>query len=412
MLTRAETKPAIDSSLKICDGCLYIGGHPVREIARAFGTPVYVYQAEALDSRLRTLVRELPAPSFRLLYSMKANPSPQVIQWCVRAGLDVDACSPGDVHLARLAGVPATRISYTGVGLAEPEIEALVRARIHVNLDSLQEVIAWTRVAPGQEVGIRCVPGIVAGFHPHTQAGTRGGKFGIPDEDMPMAISALRAAECAVRTLHVHLGSSIDSVEPHLAALDYLLTLAADLPSVAAVNLGGGLAARYHPLDQDFPLAALREGCLTRLACFERATRRTLHVELEPGEFIVSEAGWLLCQVRVTKGSVAIVDASANHLPAPMLYGSYNHIYVDGKETDAVERSAWDVYGNTNQAGDRFASGRPLPRLEPGDLLLLRNAGAYAFSRSTRFNERPRPAEVWMERGEMRVIRPAEGLDR
>jgi len=409
--TGAETRPVIDPSLKVRDGDLYIGGRPVAEIARACGTPVYVYQAEALDSRLRTLVRELPVPSFRLLYSLKANPSVQVIQECIRAGLDVDACSPGDVHLARVAGVPAARISYTGVGLDEREIEALAQARIHMNLDSLQEVISWARVAPGQAVGIRCVPGIVAGFHPHTQAGTRGGKFGIPSEDIPIAISALRDADCPVRTLHVHLGSSIDSVEPHLAALDFLLALAVDLPSVDAVNLGGGLAARYHPLDQDFPLAALRAGCLARLARFERATQRRLQVELEPGEFIVSEAGWLLCQVRVTKGSVAIVDASANHLPAPMLYGSYVHIYADGKETDDVERSEWDVYGNTNQAGDRFASRRLLPRLEPGDLLLLRNAGAYAFSRSTRFNERPRPAEVWVERGEIRVIRLAEGLD-
>lgn len=400
----------MDPHLEIVRGHVSFSGHPVREIACTFGTPVYIYHAEALGSRLRTLIRELPGPPFRLLYSIKANPSVRVIQECISAGLNVDVCSPGDVHLAQVAGVPGARISYTGVGLDERELRALAQARIHVNLDSLQEAIDWARIAPGQAVGIRCAPGIVAGFHPHAQAGTRGGKFGIPREDMPIAISVLREADCPVRKLHVHLGSSIDCVEPHLAALDFLLTLAVELPSVDAVNLGGGLAARYHPLDQGFPLAALRGGCLAQLARFEQTTQRTLHVELEPGEYIVSEAGWLLSRVRVTKGAVAIVDASTNHLPGPMLYGSYVHIYADGKETDDAERSEWDIYGNTNQAGDRFASRRLLPRLEPGDLLLLRNAGAYAYSRSTRFNERPRPAEVWVEPGAIRVIRPAEGL--
>ena len=398
----------LSSRLGIC-------GIAVDEIARTYGTPLYVIAGLGLTNHLVHVAQIFANTPIRLLYSVKANPNLDVMRACLAAGFGLDACSAGDVALARAAGAPPESISYTGVGLSRREIGVLLGSQIHVNLDSAEEIRSLIAVAPGRRLGIRVAPGIEAGFHPHCRAGHWGGKFGVDPSELPALLAALADARCEVTTLHVHIGSSISSPEPFLRALDTLLELASRMPMIAAVNLGGGLAARYHPEDAAFDLEALRDGIVDRLRSFAAMTGRQLEVLLEPGEFLVSESEYLLSRILVTKQwarakttiDVAICDASMNLMPAHSLYGTYFHLYVDGaRATGAV--SHYDVYGCTNQAGDSLALARELPMLSASDLIVIRNAGAYAYSRSTQFNQRPRPAEVWVENGTIRVSRQAE----
>lgn len=400
-------------------GRLAIGDLLLQEVAARYGTPLYIIDGEALTQRIESLRHDVTAPAIRLYYSIKANPSLAILKRCLESGLGLDACSPGDVHLAYAAGAAADQISYTGVGLSEEEIQALVSRGLRLNLDSLSELRRFARVAPGRPVGLRVAPGVEAGFHPQLRSGLWGGKFGVDPVEVSEAREILRNRNCRLCALHTHLGSSIGSERAFLQALDVLLELAGEAPEVATINLGGGLAARYHPDDSRFPLGALRAGILERLDQFEAATGRRVEVELEPGEFLVSEAAYLLCRVAVTKcwsGAaresvhVAITDASMNLMPAHSLYGTYFHVYVDGKN-DSGGLVPYDLYGCTNQTGDRLAQGRFLPPLAEGDLLVLRNAGAYAYCRSTQFNERPRPGELWIEDGRAQMVRDPEPLE-
>jgi diaminopimelate decarboxylase len=385
----------------------------------SWGSPQYVIDGSALRSRIAAVRRELESPNVGLYYSIKANPSISVLRCCLAAGVGLDACSLGDVELAFTAGALPQQLSYTGVGLTEAQIAWLVAHGIHLNLDSAEEVERFVEVARGQTVGLRVIPDIEAGFHPHCRSGAWGGKFGVPIEEVSVLCEAIESADCTLTTLHTHLGSSIASSLPFVRALEILLEIALDLPTVSRVNLGGGLAARYHPDDAPFPLNELRQGAIERLARFQRVTGRRIHLVFEPGELWVSEVEYLLCRVIVTKEwvragetvRVAITDASMNLLPAHSLYGSYYHIYVDGKPEGSTGTVEYDVYGCTNQTGDRLASRRLLPPLSPGDALVIRNAGAYAYSRSTQFNERPRPAEVWAESGSAAVSRAAETVE-
>jgi diaminopimelate decarboxylase len=400
-------------------GHLAIGEVRLADIAARYGTPLYVLDGDSLMRQIAALQQQLAAPNILLSYSIKANASLQILVRCLEAGLGLDACSPGDVLLALAAGARPEDVSYTGVGLSESQIGELAAAGVHLNLDSQVEVRRFAAAARGKRVGLRIAPDIEAGFHPHCRSGPWGGKFGLDPIEVADAGRVLRAASCALTTLHTHLGSSIPRPEPFLAALDFLLGLASDLPEVDRINLGGGLAARYHPNDPPFALSELRKGIDERLARFAERHGRQLTAELEPGEMFVSECGYLLCAVSVVKHwqragqelRVAITDGSMNLLPAHSLYGTYNEVYVDGKPLLHHELFPYDLFGCTNQTGDRLAVGRSLPELAEGDLLVLRNAGAYGYCRSTRFNERPRPGELWIEDGRTWLVRQPESLE-
>ena len=397
---------------------LKVGCLGIEELACQYGTPLYVFDGKALQAQMENVGQGLGSPRIRLLYSIKANAGLALLARIRAAGFGLDACSPGDVYLARRAGAQPHEISYTAVGLGVREIAELSQAGIHLNLDSIQEAERYAATCPGRPAGLRVVPGIEAGFHPHCRSGTWGGKFGIPPEDLPAAVQVLSRAGCAVDTLHAHIGSSIAEAGPHLQALDRLLAVAEDIPTVQEINLGGGLAAPFHPDDRPYPLSELRAGIEDRLGTFERKFARSMIAVLEPGELLVSEAGSLLVSVLLTKRlerdgkrvSLAIVDGGMNLFPAHSLYGSYLHVYVSGKEGPNEPRSAWDIYGNTNQTGDRMATALSLPEIVSGDLLLFRNAGSYAWCRSTNFNQRPRPGEVWVEGGQAVLVREPETL--
>jgi diaminopimelate decarboxylase len=398
-----------------CDAGSYrIAGVPVKEIVQRYGTPIYVIDGEALSERIASIQNAFDGAPVRLFYSMKANANLAVVRRCLERGLGIDACSLGDVAIARAAGAEGRVISYTGVGLRDAELRTLTEAGVHLNLDSAQEVARFAVIAAGRPVGIRVAPNVDAGFHPHCRSGNWGGKFGIDPADLPALAATLASANCTLTTLHAHIGSSIATPTPFLHTLDVLLRAAATIPSVSTVNLGGGQAARYHSDDPLFPLESLRRGIVDRLARFAVESGRAMCVALEPGELVVSECEYLVSRITVTKRwsrdggtrDVAICDASMNLLPAHALYGTYLHVYVEGERSG--ETAMYDVYGCTNQTGDRLVHERTLPRLAPGDLMIVRNAGAYAYGRSTQFNERPRAGEVWAEHGSVSVARRPE----
>lgn len=399
------------------EGNVLIGGVPALTLAATYGTPLYVIDALELDSQIERACAALPTPRFLLYYSVKANPGLRVLRTALKRGLGLDLCSPGDLFLADKAGAPASALSWTGVGLSDERMQDLCSRGVWVNLDSESQADRWARTCRAP-VGLRVAVEIDAGFHPHCRSGRWGGKFGIAVDRVVATAAHLNDSGSPVEVLHTHLGSSIGDQRPYLSAFSTLLDLAGTMPSVRCINLGGGLGEPFHPDDAPFPLAALRDGLDAMSDAFEARTTRRLQVALEPGEFVASSAGYLITRVldvkRWTRGAehaiAAIVDSGANDYPANSLYDSYLHLYVDGK-LDVEPLETCTVYGITNQSGDTLARDRALPALERGDLLVVRSAGTYAWCRSTQFNERPRPAEVWVTDGGHELARSAETME-
>ncbi len=396
---------------------LEVGGVPVASLVERFGSPLYLLDAARIDAQARKLSAAFPPPRYALYYSLKANPSIAVMERLRTQGFGCDACSIADLELATMAGWSPEAVSLTGVGLSTTELKLAVDRGVWINVDSLTELRRYCAIAPGRPVGLRINPEVVAGDHPHFQAGGAEAKLGISLHEVDEALAIGASHRVPVATLHAHIGSKVFDKGPHLRTAEILLGLAREIGSVTTINLGGGFGAPCGPADSEFPLEAFAEELRSFCDEFEQETLRTLTIALEPGEYLVAQAGFLACTVRVIKtrksdgrtSRLAIVDASANLLPATLLYGRQYPLQVAAGDGEQV--AAWDIYGRTNQGGDRLATERTLPELSEGDVLLFASAGAYAACRASQFNEMPRPAEVLVANDSATLIRRAEKVE-
>ena len=384
--------------------------------AERFLTPFYLYHADIIRDRIRQLKRVFSKDNrCRIYYAIKANANPLLLSLIKDEGLYFDACSEGDVYLAQKANIPFDRISFTGVGLGYNQIKRLNQSSSVINFDSLQELQIAAEVTPGTCVGVRVNTGVKAGFHEHCQSGTGSGKLGINVEELSEIHRLEKENKIKVVTLHTHIGSGILETAPFLNSALKLFELAHRFPNLQYINMGGGIGAPCVLNSTPFPLKEYASACLALRDQFENQTGRKITLCIEPGEFIMAESGSLIMKVRATKRrevegklvQIIILDGNLNHFLGTTLYAGEFPF-----ETNASGELVHSiVYGNSNQAGDRFSAGRDLPLLKRGDIMVMRNTGAYGFSRSANFNEHTRPMEMLCNNSNFSIIRQAELME-
>jgi diaminopimelate decarboxylase len=398
------------------DGQLYCEGVAVSELVAAYGTPLYVYSRGALVGRYREIDEAL-APLDRLIaFSVKSNGNLSILKLLAAEGAGADIVSGGELYRARLAGVPADRIVYSGVGKTVHELAAALEAGIYgFNVESEGELRALSELASAMgrraPVALRINPDIEPSTpHVYTRTGHRETKFGIPSED---AIRLYRlAAELPgleVRGIDVHIGSQILDVEPYRQALLHVLELVEELRAegfaLEYLDLGGGFGVTYEEAPEGPTARDFAEAIVPHLA-----TAR-LKLVIEPGRYISGPAGVLLTRVLYVKQmgrkTFVITDAGMNDLLRPSHYGGYHRIEPAERHPErGVVRV--DVVGPICESGDFLALDRPIEAVEPGEILVVRTAGAYGFSMASTYNARPRPAEVLVEGDAFRLIRRRE----
>jgi len=403
-----------DAGLARDGAALLLGGVPLEAIAREVGTPVYVYNAEAIRERYRALDGALGPLPHRICYAVKANSTLAVLRILRDLGAGADIVSGGEMARALAAGFAPERIVFSGVGKATGELRQAVRARLgHLNVESVEELQRLARIADEERadvaVGIRVNPDVTTDTHPYISTGKSGIKFGVPLDQVPAA-AALIAAHPRLRlaTLAMHLGSQLSDTEPFRQGIGQLLGLANALQSegrhrIQVIDIGGGLAIRYGNETAMDPLR-FAEAVVPLLA----GTGYTVYVE--PGRFLVGSAGVLLTQVLYRKHSggkeFVVVDAGMNDLVRPSHYQAYHEIVaLDGRERSHVRA---DVVGPVCETGDFLALDRPLPDVAAGEYLAVLGAGAYGFVMASNYNARPRPAEVIVDGDRWWVARPRE----
>ena len=403
-----------DAGLSRNGGTLHLGGVPLAAIAAQVGTPVYVYNAEAIRERYRALDGALGPLPHRICYAVKANSTLAVLRVLRDLGAGADIVSGGEMARALAAGFAPERIVFSGVGKATGELRQAVRARLgHLNVESVEELQRLARIADEERadvaVGIRVNPDVTTDTHPYISTGKSGIKFGVPLDQVPAA-AALIAAHPRLRlaTLAMHLGSQLSDTEPFRQGIGQLLGLANALQSegrhrIAVIDIGGGLAIRYGNETAMDP-QRFAEAVVPLLA----GTGYTVYVE--PGRFLVGSAGLLLTQVLYRKHSggkeFVVVDAGMNDLVRPSHYQAYHEIVaLDGRERSHIRA---DVVGPVCETGDFLALDRPLPDVAAGEYLAVLGAGAYGFVMASNYNARPRPAEVIVDGDRWWVARPRE----
>jgi diaminopimelate decarboxylase len=407
---------AMSRLLVYSDSHLHFDGIPVEELARAAGTPLYVYSRREIENRYRSLDLAFSAIPHRILYSVKANSSLGILNILTRLGAGADVVSGGELTRALMAGMSPGRIVFAGVGKTDEELRhALVSEIGLVNVESPGEFARLLKVSGelGKKatVAFRITPGVVGRTHEYTETGTGATKFGMPlEEAVVLARSARNDPRVEIRGLHAHFGSQIMSVEPFVAAVTTVRSAVerfrAEGVPISVVNLGGGLGIQYAEAEPPLP-AELADAVIPLLADLGA------EVLIEPGRFLVGPAGLLLARVidvkRTGSRTFGVVDAAMNDLIRPALYGAH-HEAMPVHQSDAALEEV-DLVGPICESGDFLARGRRLPTLSPGDLVAFRDAGAYGFSMSSNYNSRPRAAEVLIENASWRIIRRRETVE-
>lgn len=397
--------------MEVRGGRLVLGGIDAEELVERFGSPLFVIEEAVLRRQARRLVEAFRGEA-TLLFAGKANPNLRVWQVMREEGLGLDCCSPGEVWLGLKAGYVPEEISFTGTALSVEDIDELAASGARVNLDASSQLRRWGCRHPGKPVGLRVNPGIGIGLHEHCTTGGEESKLGVSLEEMRAAPELARECGVPLRGVHAHLGSGGLEVAPFLEMAKELFRLAVELDApIEYVDVGGGIGVPHAPGDPPFPLEEYAAGLgrLRREAESRRDSGGAVELVVEPGQWLVAEAGWLLTRVQALKERsdgkrFALVDSSSNHYPGPAIYGSYHEFYKVGS-MEAERTRLYDLCGNLCNTGDTLARCRPMPSLAEGDVLGMVNAGAYGMSRASTYNSRPLPAEVMVSEGEARVIR-------
>lgn len=383
-----------------------------RVIEAAGGTPVYVYSAPVLRARVRELVEAFPRASIR--YAMKANANPAVLDLLRREGIGVDTVSPYEIRLAREVGFRRRDIAYSGNNPSNDELRLIHRRGIHPSLDALSALDRFGRIAPGAKVSLRLNLDIGAGHHPHVITAGPDSKFGLAADDLPEARRICATHGLRIAGLHQHIGSGLFDSEPYLTAADRLFDLAATFDSLERVDIGGGFGVPYRHDEKPVDLRAWGKAIGERFARLEKRARHSLELLIEPGRYIVAEAGALVATVTTvkhTRDRVFVgVDSGMHHLVRPAMYGSHHPVHLLATERPDSVRDATRCFfvGPICESGDVLAEERTMVPPREGDRIAIGVAGAYGFAMASQYNLRARPSEVLIDGDDVRLVRKRE----
>jgi diaminopimelate decarboxylase len=395
-------------------GALWCEGVPLEAIANAAGTPTYVYSAAIIRARYRRLQAALGAVPHRIHYPLKANSSRGVLRLLRELGAGADVVSGGELHRALRVGFAGRDIVFGGVGKTERELrEGLAADVLFFNVESEGELLLLDRIAAEMgrtaRVSLRVNPEItVETTHEYIKTAERGHKFGIPyDEVLAAARLARDLPNTVLVGLDMHLGSQLTSLEPYRRGTERLVMLCLAIQdegveTLEYLDVGGGLGVRYFTEDEP-DVEQFSEVVLPALA------RTGLGLIMEPGRFIVGNAGVLLSRVLYRKRSGGkehlVADAGMTELLRPSHYNAYHRIDAVRERRESIVA---DVVGPVCESGDFLALGRDIDALIPGDLLAVFDVGAYGYVMSSNYNTRPRAAEVLVDGDRFAIVTARE----
>jgi len=396
------------------DGRLFLEDVALDELARRFGTPLYVYSRAALETAYQAYTQAFAATPHLICYAVKANSSLAILNLFARLGSGFDIVSGGELARVLAAGGDARKVVFSGVGKTHAEMQQALEANILCfNVESEAELQRLNQVAGtlGQTapVSLRVNPDVDAKTHPYISTGLKQNKFGVAIADAPRLYRlAASLSHLEVVGVDCHIGSQLIDLSPLADAADRVLALVDALASegmaLRHIDLGGGVGIRYqHEAEPD--LAAYGR----MLA--ERFRGRHEKLLLEPGRSLVGNAGVLLTRVEYLKPgedkNFAIVDAAMNDLMRPALYDAYHDIVPLQLKNTPSQR--YDVVGPICETGDFIGFARDLS-IDEGDYLALLSVGAYGMSMASNYNSRPRAAEVLVDKNEIHLVHERESL--
>jgi diaminopimelate decarboxylase len=394
-------------------GRLHCEGVDLDAVATAVGTPCYVYSSATLVRHANVISEAFRGQTVLVAYSVKANGNLAVLATLAGQGCGADVVSGGELLRARKAGIPASKIVFSGVGKTAAEMALALEQGIHqFNVESAGELRLLSQVASkmGREapIALRVNPDVAAGGHPNISTGKSGDKFGVPwGEAEALYAEAARLPGIKAVGVDVHIGSQIGDLGPMRAAFEKVVGLALRLReqghAIRRIDVGGGLGIPYKEGDAPAPPSDYAK------MISEVTAGHGFEVILEPGRVIAGNAGVMLTTALYEKQApdrtFLIIDAGMNDLIRPALYGAHHDIVPLAEPKPGHPTKAYDVVGPICESTDKFAAGRTLPEVQPGERLAFMSAGAYGAVLSSAYNARPLVPEVLVDGDRYEIVR-------
>lgn len=382
------------------------------EMAKEYGTPLYIYQREKIESQYKKLTQAFKGSPTRFFYACKALSNINILKIVQKMGAGLDTVSLNEVKLGLKAGFAPQQILFTPNCVHFSEIEAAKELGVHINIDNISILEQFgNKFGNSYPIMIRINPHIMAGGNLKISTGHIDSKFGISVHQLRHIERIVKTTNLHVEGLHMHTGSEIKDISVFLQALEVMLDIATHFPGIQYIDLGSGFKVPYKPDEKATDVDLLGVKLRETLEAF-RGKDKPLEIWFEPGKYLVSESGYFIAKVNVIKQTPATVfagiDTGFNHLIRPMFYDAYHQI-INLSNPKGTER-IYTVVGNLCET-DTFCWDRVLHEVREGDYLLFKNAGAYGFEMASSFNSRVRPAEVLFSKGKAQLIRRRETLD-
>ncbi|MGV4380203.1 diaminopimelate decarboxylase [Ornithobacterium rhinotracheale] len=383
------------------------------QMAKEFGTPLYVYDAEKMKTQYERLKNSFSGvEKLKLNYACKANTNLNILRLFQKLGSGLDTVSIQEVQLGLMAGFEPKDIIFTPNGVSFEEIKEAVELGVKINIDNLSILEQFGHEMPDYPVCIRLNPHILAGGNSNISVGHIDSKFGISIYQLPHILRVVENTHLKVNGLHMHTGSDILDVDVFLNGAELLFNAAKDFKNLEYLDFGSGFKVRYYEGSAETDIEYLGEKISERFNAFCEENGKDLMLMFEPGKFLVSESGVFLAEVNVVKQTTSTVFASVNsgfnQLIRPMFYNAHHEIenisHPEGRPR------YYTVVGYICET-DTFGANRKLNEVREKDILCFYNAGAYCFSMASNYNSRLKPTEILWINGEAKLIRERENLE-
>ena len=383
------------------------------KIAEDFGGPVYVYDAERIESQFNRLTSAFKqVKHLKINYAVKALSNISILKYFKKLGAGIDTVSIQEVELGLAAGFLPEQIIFTPNGVSLNEIEEATQLGVQINIDNLSILEQFGTKHPHIPVCIRINPHVMAGGNSNISVGHIDSKFGISIHQIPHLLRIVENTKMTINGIHMHTGSDILDIDVFLYASEILFETAKQFKNLDFIDFGSGFKVPYKLGDIETNIEELGEKLTQKFNQFCKDYGKDLTLAFEPGKFLVSEAGYFLTKVNAVKQTTstvfAQVDSGFNHLIRPMLYGSHHDI-LNISNPNGRERF-YTVVGYICET-DTFGNNRRINEINEGDILCFKNAGAYCFSMASNYNSRYRPAEVLWYNNQAHLIRVRESFE-
>jgi diaminopimelate decarboxylase len=382
-------------------------------LAEKYGTPLYVYDADKMASQYQRLNSAFEGVDLRIKYAVKALSNISVLKWMKKQGAGLDVVSIQEAYMGIEAGFSPEEILYTPNCVSMDEIVEAVEMGLIINIDNISILEQFGhKYKDTVSCCVRLNPHIMAGGNSKISTGHIDSKFGISILQMRHLLRVIQTYDIQVVGLHIHTGSDILNYEAFLRGTEIIFEASEDFPNLDFIDFGSGFKVAYREGDVTTDIESLGEELSKRFKLFCEQRGKALELWFEPGKFLVSEAGYFLSKVNVIKTTPATVfvgvDTGLNHLIRPMMYDSYHTI--ENISNDGATPRVYTIVGYICET-DTFGTDRKLNEVREGDIIAIKNAGAYGFSMASNYNSRFRPAEVIVRGEQDYLIRKREDKD-